>query len=455
MLWAEIQSLKFNIKSKSNSVQNKFIASCTDPYVWNSKTGPVINKPVSMDDFPVVKSIMKQINEKFNCRMNVCLATCYSSGSVSVRLHDDNEDDIDQTQPICVLSLGVKRKIEFVAKAKDYKYSADLVLEPEDCSLYIMQAGCQEDYLHRVRMDKKIKQHRISLSFRCFDPKPDDIAPSTPAVAPSTPALKVDDIVPSTPTVKGVNKAAHIEPLSNLTDSPIHFSQDQGFSPFVSTQHTFSSHLNSDRKSSDEKFCLLFGSSITKRVDGSLMSRGKRKVLNLSESGANINDVRNIAHDFYVDNPRLVSKVDKIIVNIGTNDIKWFNGRKFSVAKKFRSSLVDLVRDLKFMFPHAIITFVTVLPIKALFNYTADTVNSFNRLLFEVCCDYGCVFFDCFGDFLSRDCRDYNTYLFWDKWHLNGTGLRLFCRALKFVVYGSIFNARSRSSFSLPFYNFT
>ncbi len=71
--------------------------------------------------------------------------------------------------------------------------------------------------------------------------------------------------------------------------------------------------------------------------------------------------------------------------------------------------------------------FTPVLPIRAFYVYTAETINAFNRLLFEVCRDLGCIFLDCFNDFLAPDYHDYNKKLFRDKWHLNEIGLRLYC----------------------------
>ena len=42
-----------------------------------------------------------------------------------------------------------------MAVDKVSKYKADYKIDPADCSLYVMKAGCQEDFLHRVRRDKK------------------------------------------------------------------------------------------------------------------------------------------------------------------------------------------------------------------------------------------------------------------------------------------------------------
>ncbi len=338
LLLAEIDDLNFNLKRKSDLVQNRFISPYVDSYSWKSGKGLVVNKPHQLDKFPTIKRVMNMVNDKLGCSTNSVLVTCYSSGNVNCRLHEDDEKTLDASQPICVLSLGVERKVEFVANSKAYKYSADLTLEPKDSSLYIMKPGCQSNFKHRVRKDHLIKEHRYSLSFRCFVPGPVTTNPA------STSAPVTHNNVQQTPT--------KVPPSS----TPKFNSSGVGYSPFTEHLNTMSSSNISQQNS--ERVCLLFGSSITKYVDGNRMSRGSRVTINLSESGARIPDVNRVAKSFFVDNRALVSKVDKIIINIGTNDVKWLNGRRFSVSRKCRVPLCNLIRDLRFMFPLATITFV-------------------------------------------------------------------------------------------------
>ena len=448
LLCAEVESLGFDMKSCSDAVQNKFISSLNLPYGWRSKKGDVVINPLDVAKLPVVKRFMDNLNAKYGWRLNSALVSCYACGAVNCRLHDDAEITLDPSQPIAVLSLGVTRKVEFVAKNKRYMHRADLVLEPEDSSLYIMQPGCQEFFKHRVRADRRINKHRISISFRCFIPpnnvslSPIPAAPTTPlAAAPTTPPAAA----PTTPP-------ARAPPGPPPSSTPMIDSTGEGFSPFPGQQTTFSFDQSREHQLQKDRVCLLFGSSVTKGVCGDKMSRGSRVVINLSESGARVSDLHGIASNFFTENRSIVNRVDKIMVNIGTNDIKWFNGRVHSVSKRYRAQLCNLVRDLKSMFPIATIVFVSVLPIRAFYNYTAKTVNAFNKLLFEVSRDLGCIFYDCFYDFLAPDLQDYNSNLFRDKWHLNDSGLRLLCRALKYAVYGNLFSSFARTSWHCPFY---
>ncbi len=436
---AELESLGFDFNPRSDKVQNRFISSSSEPYIWGSGKGDVINHPLDLDRFPVFKSLMENVNDTFGCKMNSVLASCYARGAVNCRLHDDNESTLDPSQPICVVSFGVGRKVEFVRKDKLYKHKADLVLEPTDSSIYIMKPGCQENLLHRVRRNKNIHECRFSLSFRCFVPESNEPASSSMSSQGTITSGKTSPISapPITPT---------------QTSTPTQDNKTQGFFPFPEQHSISSGNISQLQQHQNDRVCLLLGSSITRDVDGQRLSRGSRVVVNLSESGAKINDVHKVASDFFADNQAIVNRVDKVLINIGTNDIKWLNCRKYSVYKKFRAPLCNLIRDLKFMFPLATIVFVSVLPIRALYNYTAETVNTFNRLLIDVSRDLGCIFYDCFQDFLAPDWRDYNTKLFRDKWHLNDIGLRMLCRALKFVIFGNMISSHLRTSWHFPFY---
>ena len=171
---AEIESLAFKTSNaKSELVQNKFISSCSQPYIWNSGKGPVVNEPLSLDNFPGIRELMNQINSTYGYKLNCVLVSCLANGQVSVRPHDDNEDCLDQTQPICVVSYGATRKVEFISKNSSNSRRSDFTVEPEDRSLYVMKPGCQNLFKHRVRRDHNIQEQRYSLSFRCFRPEED------------------------------------------------------------------------------------------------------------------------------------------------------------------------------------------------------------------------------------------------------------------------------------------
>ena len=159
-----------------------------------------------------------------------------------------------------------------------------------------------------------------------------------------------------------------------------------------------------------------------------------------------------MAHDFHYENPHSIHKVDKIVVSAGTNEIKWYNCHTKNLRHEFKPKLIDLILDLKQLFPAAHITFQTVLPIRIVYNYTVDSVHGFNNLLLEVCSQFGCTFYDCFSRFLDRRGSYPNKLLYRDNWHLSDIGLKVLCRALKFLIYGNIFNPIPRYSLYPRYY---
>jgi lysophospholipase L1-like esterase/alkylated DNA repair dioxygenase AlkB len=450
LLSGEIASLHFTKKTPSNQVQNRFISQHNEPYIWSSKTGSVvINNALAMENFPVIRGILQQLNASLGIDMNSVLCSYYRNGQVGVRLHNDDEDSLDPSQPICVLSIGAERKVEFQDNSQEAFRAPALKLSTEDCSLYIMKPGCQKLFGHRVRVDKKVHGERISLSFRCSVSK---------AGLPAANSSMVSNIALSAPLSLA---PAHV--LASIQEcSPI---KQHGVTSSARPWDDLSDTAMLNQSSNSNRMCLLFGTSITSRVDASLLSKGSRSVVNNSTSGARIGDIANEVRAFHEENLSSVSKVDKIIFFLGTNEIKWFNCDRYSVSKCFRSMLVELVKLAKFLFPFAQIMFHCVLPIRVVYNYTARSIEQFNELLYNVCRDYGCMYIDdCFDDFLReyycngkfyRDHRgnrvwgkehggswytDRNKDLYWDNFHLNDEGLKVVCRALKFIIFRNVFN---------------
>ena len=493
-LMSECMSFGFDKKAKKDCVQNKFISMLPESYNWDSAKGPVVNNPIPMQNFPAIQRIMTDFNTKYGYSLNCSLVSFYKNGKVRARLHSDDESELDHTQPIVVVSLGAVRTVEFVDKAQEsFRHNA-LSLHPSEGSLYVMHAGCQQSFQHRVRMNKKVKDFRISLSFRSFVRSSDSELPKPPPLNLASSPVRSDASFATcgseaaspqgSPTETDKTSPVIVKPLSELVDfdkllstrpvfklkptvpppvqatsdrrnislrkgsteiSSIHSSVAPGYSPFPShVEHTV---LSKDETQSSEKVCVIFGTSITEHVSGPVMSKKNRTVVNVSSSGANINDIRMMANDFHQENLRSIHKIDKIVVSVGTNDIKWYNCYARNMRRDMKPKLVLLVKELKQLFPSAQIYFHTVLPMRVVYKYTAASVHQFNNLLYEVCSQYNCFFFDCFARFLDHQGNFYSRALFRDNWHLNNAGLKVLYRALKFMIYGNLFNPLPRYSF--------
>ena len=463
----EVERLKIGVNSKPGKVANKFLSYYDEPYSWDSTDGPVVLNPHDLNGFPHIQSLLNKINTEYNCELNSVLISRYKCGEAGIRYHDDDEVSMDPSQPICVVSIGVKRRIEFALQQADLRKSK-FSLNPSDRSIYAMLPGCQTHFLHRVRRNKNIRGERYCLSFRTFIPEAErSSAIQTPmpvknllqhfnsdTTSHSTPDQKTDitDLSEEAPTQTTGHSKSNKDSISNkpsvsFDDGP------PGYSPFDSVSNSgYGSTKSSTNRNNAQKYCVIFGHSMTTDVDESLLSRGSRKVVNCSYSGANIWDIGNSVREFCLDNPNVVSRVDKVIMAVGTNDVKYFDSSTKDVDKRFRHPLVKLVKLLKLSFPGAQIIFKCVLPMGIMYWYTAKSVHDFNYLLLDICTKFDCIFFDCFRDFLDQWGNFNNEYLYRDRIHLNDAGLRILCRALKFVIYRNVFNPIMRISPSNYYY---
>ena len=448
--------MRLNLSNNAGSgkaVQNAFLSTQTkDPYVWNSRNGRVVNNPINIKNFPTINSIMERINNQFHCNLNSVLVSYYGCGNVGTRLHSDAESVMNPSEPICVVSLGARRLVDFVSvKEQDYRRTC-LTLSPADGSVYIMKPGCQDEFLHRVRRNKNISQCRFSLSFRSFTAETSEDSSDMAETSASPVKNLIQKFDSKSPDASF--HSVHSAVSSSRGSEPLTVPQNDGYSPFpadTSISSSSTAKAKIPHHNPRDKICVIFGTSITTQVDENRMGSKSRQVINCSLSGAKIEDISDMARDFCVENSALINKIDKVVVSVGNNDIKYFNGHRFNVARNFAFRLHRMIDTLKFLFPYAMIVFQTVLPIRVLYKYTGDTFHAFNRLLRDICGKRGCIFFDCFAEFLDSDGDDINAYLYRDRLHLNTFGLQVLCRALKYVIHRDVFNPIMRESCS-PFY---
>ena len=162
-LLAELASMSLKPSSASpDKITNQFISFDDEPYIWESQNGPVVNNPVHFDNFPTIKRLLHKINGSVNSDLNSVLLSRMATGNASLRKHDDDEPAMDPNQPICVVSIGAQRKVEFLKKHQKGYQHTELALKPLEKSLYVMRPGCQTYFEHRVRKDKRVKTERFN-----------------------------------------------------------------------------------------------------------------------------------------------------------------------------------------------------------------------------------------------------------------------------------------------------
>ncbi len=302
-----------------------------------------------------------------------------------------------------MVSLGAERVIDLHPVGGDKRFKADYSLKVSDCSLYIMKPGCQDNFVHRVRAERAVKDHRYSLSFRCMIPKQSNVASSSnPQTSASVSSNTLNQSPPSS-----ANTPSHMPNSTRL------------------------------RYPKKRKTTVIFGTSMTKFIRPNKLGFRGRKVINVSHSGNKIRDIVENVREFYETNEAArANDIEKVIFSLGTNDIKH---SKFGV-KHLKRYLIDLINMTKDLFPAAIVLFQCCLPIKCVYPYTARNVLDFNALLKELCLENNCVYIDCFDDFLTRDHIYRNNELYHDWLHLNNRGVGVLSTWLKFVINENSFD---------------
>ena len=129
------------------------------------ENGPVYK---SVEFHPLIDAIMKVINAEYGFDLNVCFLNYYADQTKALGWHADDAEQIDQGQPIAVVSFGEPREIWWKPKAYKGTIPEEWRQKLADGSLFIMPAGFQNEYLHRIPKGDREMGGRISLTYRSW-----------------------------------------------------------------------------------------------------------------------------------------------------------------------------------------------------------------------------------------------------------------------------------------------
>ena len=367
--------------------------------------------------------------------LNSCLVTRYAPGE-GVGYHADNEETLVESSPIVVVSLGASGTVDFMPYLGDGRRKPVLTVTLNEGDGYIMAAGCQEHFKHRVQ---KVHALRYALSFRRRHTAPSR-ASSPSASAPRQPLAGPQSSAP-TPAVDGYQPLSRRPPLLPTPTLP----------PPPPLPPPTPSEASPGSKS---RAPLLPPPTPTSTlVLGTSMTRWLYKdpaLVNVSVSGArlcrpNENWKGSLAGEMLkgleATHPGLA--VRKVIVAFGTNDIRYWGG--FVGSRKGKSdiykALVDLVREVRRIFGEEVeIVLPTLIPLRPDHGWTASNVFMLNRIIGNVGLSLRCRVVDWTREFLD-DGYNFNDRLFSnDGVHLNKYGYDV----LNNIVQEEIFSNRSR-----------
>ena len=110
-----------------------------------------------------LSELLSVINEMTDSDFNGILVNEYPDGTHKIGAHSDNEDALSKNGCVVCVSFGASRKLRF----KD-KVSKETVMDVQTRSneILIMGGDFQKEFTHEIPQEKKVKESRISYTFR-------------------------------------------------------------------------------------------------------------------------------------------------------------------------------------------------------------------------------------------------------------------------------------------------
>ncbi|GFQ75237.1 hypothetical protein TNCT_338921 [Trichonephila clavata] len=117
---------------------------------------------------PIVKKYEDYANSliQMEKELNFCVVNEYRDGLDKTGLHKDNERDLNSLYPIVSFSFGATRDIIF--KRKGFE---NVSIPLENGSVLIMYPPTTDYWYHEIPIRKRVKEPRISLTFRRIENK--------------------------------------------------------------------------------------------------------------------------------------------------------------------------------------------------------------------------------------------------------------------------------------------
>lgn len=153
-------------EKRDDAPRKEYYCNDTDtPYTYGRGAGvrTYERKPWKQWILGIRAVLEKQLDYKFD----VCFLNMYQDNRDWLGWHSDDSPEMDPARPIVSVSFGQAREIQIRSLAdKTNTYSYLL----ESCSAFIMNAGCQQEWEHRIPKAGYVANPRVSLTFRGYLP---------------------------------------------------------------------------------------------------------------------------------------------------------------------------------------------------------------------------------------------------------------------------------------------
>ena len=315
------------------------------PYIYNKQSAEVSPKAI-LTALPMAELLIA-VNSELNTNYNSMLINKYRNLHSTLGPHKDDEENLDPSSSIIsTLSLGATRR--FQVSLDSDKDKAVHTVELASGSICTMLPGFQDHFHHSIAAGRKsIKkekgQARYSITFR------------------------------------------HI--LSNKSADKEKEKEE--------VKESSSTKKKRDENSPDT---LVFGSSLTKDLDNTLLSKYDKNLKVFSNSGAKVKDIINdVKREKETLDPQSITAVFFIC---GGNDIE--NLRKHTDIDNVHRDYENLISIAKDIFPAAKINIISLIPRRARYRGHINNMYVMNYWLESFCREHSCRFVNVFSHFLVK-----------------------------------------------------
>ena len=379
-----VKGLNYHSNSRSPNSPDIFLYG-NDSYIYNKQSSGVTPTPI-ITSLPMAELLLA-VNRALNTNYNSMLINRYKNLHSYLDFHKDDEKSLDPDSSISALSLGATRRL-LISPTEDKKNAAHTIkLEPG--SLNTMLPGFQEQYYHSIapgrRSINKERGTRYSITFR--------------RVLPTTTELPI--------IVEDVTKEK--EDVINKETKKHEHDAEQSSSPNT----------------------LVFGSSLAKGLDSTLLSRYEKKFRVFSNPGAKIKDIEHDIKDKATEGTLDASKVLSVFLICGGNDIE--NLRNDCDIEDVFIDYENLVKVATHTFPNARVNIVSLIPRRATYRTHINNMYKMNEWLEDFCLKNPIRFVNIFTHFLFKlpHIWHLNRKLFNDgKLHFNKIGNSVLAKVL-------------------------
>lgn len=139
-----------------------FYSALGKPYTYGSGAGMRTYWPKTYKG--LVADLTGKVERFVGCKFELCFMNGYAGPREHLGWHADDSDEIDDSRPIAVMSLGAEREI-WLRERGSKGEAAEKILLPNG-SLFLMKAGMQDTHDHRIPKAGRDCGFRISLTWR-------------------------------------------------------------------------------------------------------------------------------------------------------------------------------------------------------------------------------------------------------------------------------------------------